>query len=56
MMEDPETLRQNIQHYRELLTLHSTQFTHERVIELLAEALARLPAAMAETQARQRQA
>jgi hypothetical protein len=48
MMEDPQIIRLNIQHYQELLKLdRHTVETRQRVIELLAEAQAQLPFASA---------
>jgi len=52
MTEDPEIIRLNIRHYQELLKLQRTAETRQQVIELLAEAQARLPAAEAEARAR----
>jgi hypothetical protein len=43
-MEDPEIILRNIQHYRDLLTLYSTDYTREQVLKLLGEAQERLPA------------
>jgi hypothetical protein len=48
MMEDPEIIRLNIRHYKELLKVDSMQYTHDRVRKLLAKAEAELPAALAE--------
>jgi hypothetical protein len=55
MMEDPQIIRLNIRHYQELLKLgRHTAETHQRVIELLAEAQAQLPFASAATTSRNR--
>ena len=54
MMEDPESIRLNIRHYQELLTLQSTPETRNRILELLAEAQAQLPAAAVEASERKR--
>ena len=44
-MEDPQILRLNIRHYQELLKLdRHTPETRQRLIDLLAEAQAQLPA------------
>jgi hypothetical protein len=46
--EDPRIIELNIQHYQELLKLdRHTVETRRRLIELLAEAQAQLPAASA---------
>jgi len=42
MMEDPENLRQGIEHYQHLLTLHSSASSREQVLQLLDKAKAQL--------------
>jgi hypothetical protein len=55
MMEDPEIIQLNIQHYRTFLKLnHHTAETRQRATELLAEAQAQLPLAEAEVSSRKR--
>jgi hypothetical protein len=54
MMEDPEIIRLNIRHYRELLKLHGTTETRQQVLKLLAEAQEQLPLALAEAADRKR--
>jgi hypothetical protein len=55
MMEDPEIIQLNIQHYRKFLKLnHHTAETRQRATELLAEAQAQLPLAEAEVSSRKR--
>jgi len=54
MMEDPEIIRLNIRHYQELLKLQSNHFMHHQIRNLLAEAQAQLPIAVAEAQDRNR--
>jgi hypothetical protein len=55
MMENPEIIQLNIQHYRKFLKLnHNTAETRQRATELLAEAQAQLPLAEAEVSRRKR--
>ena len=42
MMEAPEAIRQSIQHYQHLLTLHSSTSSREQVLKALAQAEAQL--------------
>jgi len=48
MVEDPENIRQNIQHYLHLLTLYSTASSREQVLNLLAKTMAQLSHAEAD--------
>lgn len=55
MTEDPRIIELNIQHYQELLKLdRHTAETRQRLIDLLAEAQAQLPAAAAAMSSRNR--
>jgi hypothetical protein len=54
MMEDPEIIRLNIQHYQNLLKLYCTPETRQQVVKLLAEAKAQLPFAEADASDRKR--
>jgi hypothetical protein len=55
MTEDPEIIQLNIRHYQQLLTQdHHTAETRQRVKELLNDAQARLPDAVAAMGNRQR--
>jgi hypothetical protein len=54
MTDDPEVIELNIRHYQHLLTLHSTEYTRDQVLRLLAEAQARLPAATSKAMDRER--
>jgi hypothetical protein len=54
MMEDPEIIRRNIQHYQQLLKLYCTAARRQRVTQLLAEAEAQLALAMADAPERKR--
>ena len=45
MMEDPEGIQLNIQHYQHLLTLQGTKHTRDQLLRLLDEAQAQLPLA-----------
>ncbi len=50
MADDSDVIRRNIQHYRDLLQLYSTERTREQLRMLLRQAQARL--AIAEAQER----
>ena len=54
MTEEPEIIRLYIRHYQQLLKLRSTDYTYDKVHELLAEAEAKLPAAVAKESERKR--
>jgi hypothetical protein len=55
MMEDPEIIQLNIQHYQNFLKFnHHTAETQQRATELLAEAHAQLTSAKAEVSSRKR--
>jgi hypothetical protein len=54
-MEDPRIIELNIRHYQELLKLdRHTGETRQRLVDLLAEAQAQLPAASAAMSSRTR--
>lgn len=55
MMEDPEIIQLNIQHYQRFLkSSRHTAETRQRATELLAEAQVQLPLAKAEVSSRKR--